>query len=69
MGPRGSGKATLASRLAAKYNFISLNINQLSQREKLSASRLARRIKGKTRLEYGVIDEAYVIHSQVHRLD
>jgi len=46
MGPRGSGKATLASRLANKYNFINLNINQLVQREKLSASRLARRIKG-----------------------
>ena len=46
MGPRGSGKATLAIRLAAKYNFLAINVKQLVQREKLTDSNLARRIKG-----------------------
>ena len=45
IGPRGSGKATLASRLASKYGFIILNIPQLLEREKLADSRMARRIQ------------------------
>merc|ERR1712131_3441 len=45
IGPRGSGKATLAAKLAAKYNLVIVNVNELIEREKLSGSRLARRIK------------------------
>lgn len=45
IGPRGSGKATLAYRLASKYGFIILNIQQLLEREKLADSRMARRIQ------------------------
>ena len=47
MGPRGSGKATLSMRLASKYNFMAINVKQLVQREKLTDSNIARRIKGK----------------------
>ena len=44
IGQRGSGKATLAAKLAAKYNLVLANVVELVEREKLSGSRLARRI-------------------------
>lgn len=44
IGQRGSGKATLSAKLGAKYNLVIVNVNELVEREKLSGSRLARRI-------------------------
>jgi len=46
LGQRGSGKATLSAKLGAKYNLVIINVNELIDREKLSGSRLARRIVG-----------------------